>query len=343
MSNRWTAGILAIGLAVNLQLNASAYVLSGKRWPNSEAVIYSSGSSASYWNDAFVQAMNYWNNHSNFIFHSIDGYADPCANPFISGEKTGWDFRYDECGAAFGRGTLAVNYSWTIGNKIIQAGIVFNADMLWDVHSGRSSIYFDFRRVAAHELGHALGLEHETVFTALMNPFYSDIIETPQADDINGLKAIYGSTTVTVPVFRFWNSFSGHHFYTNSQEEKNNLVYWDHNMDFEGIAWYAFPTQQPNTVPVYRFYSHIFGYHFYTTGEAEKERLICCDQSWTYEGIAWYVYAQPQSNTIPVYRFYNATSSGHFYTASEAEKEHLICCYPSWAYEGIAYYAIVSE
>ncbi|MBN1547181.1 MAG: matrixin family metalloprotease [Syntrophaceae bacterium] len=341
MKGGWlTAGIVVLGLAAGLHGDLSAYVLSGLRWQNSEAFIYTTGSSDKYWNDAFVEAMNYWNDRSNFRFHGLSGYADPCAVPSIFGGETGWAFQYEDCGAAFGRGTLAVNYTWRIGTRIIQAGTVFNANLLWDVHHGPSPIYNDFRRVAAHELGHALGLDHELVQPALMAPYYSDTIETPRADDINGIRAIYGNFTTSAPVYRFLNSISGRHFYTISQTEKNNLVCCDSSMHLEGVAWYAFPNQLSDTVPVHRFYNPGLGYHFYTTSEDEKESLICCHPGWTYEGIAWYVYAQARSDTIPVYRFYNASASGHFYTSGEAEKDHLICCDPAWAYEGIAYYAV---
>ena len=135
--------------------------------------------------------------------------------------------------------SLQIEPTIASGNRIIQAGTVFNANQLWDVHNGSSRIYYDFRRVAAHELGHALGLEHETVRTALMNPFYSGNIETPQADDMNGLKAIYANATASVPVYRFWNHLSGRHFYTAGESEKGHLICCDPSWNYEGVAYFT--------------------------------------------------------------------------------------------------------
>jgi len=191
---RLPIGILLVILASCLCCEVFAYVLSGSSWPDSEATIYSTGSSDSYWNNAFVQAMNNWNNLSNFTYKNASGYRDPCANPNNYGPPwyTGWEWSYDNCGVAFGTGVLAVNTSWTTGSTITQAGTVFNANLSWDVHSGYSADYYDFRRVATHELGHALGLKHANT-SALMNSTYSESIEIPQTDDINGLRAIYGA------------------------------------------------------------------------------------------------------------------------------------------------------
>jgi hypothetical protein len=56
----------------------------------------------------------------------------------------------------------------------------------------------DILEVLVHELGHSLGLDHEEVVTAIMNPFYGgryDGLETAFlfADDIAGIRAIYGT------------------------------------------------------------------------------------------------------------------------------------------------------
>lgn len=52
---------------------------------------------------------------------------------------------------------------------------------------------YNLYRVAAHELGHSLGLSHSNDIGALMYPNYvfSGDVQLSQ-DDINGIQAIYG-------------------------------------------------------------------------------------------------------------------------------------------------------
>lgn len=56
---------------------------------------------------------------------------------------------------------------------------------------------FDLFTVFAHELGHALGLAHSSVPNSLMNPFYTEAFRGPQADDIAGMRFIYGAPVTT--------------------------------------------------------------------------------------------------------------------------------------------------
>jgi len=97
----------------------------------------------------------------------------------------------------------------------------------------------------------------------------------------------------TVPIYRFWSKKNQGHFYTASEEEKNLVInkYSDDVWHYEGIAYYAYPTPQPNSMPVYRFWSKKNQHHFYTASETEKNLVInkYDDYIWKYEGIAWYV------------------------------------------------------
>ncbi|MBZ3869933.1 Interstitial collagenase [Sciurus carolinensis] len=65
----------------------------------------------------------------------------------------------------------------------------FDEDEMWTNNFRDYNLY----RVAAHELGHSLGLSHSTDIGALMYPNYifSGDVQLAQ-DDINGIQAIYG-------------------------------------------------------------------------------------------------------------------------------------------------------
>jgi hypothetical protein len=90
------------------------------------------------------------------------------------------------------------------------------------------------------------------------------------------------------PVYRFWSTKLGSHFYTMNEDEKNGLMdLW--GWSYEGVCFFAYGADhRPDwTVPVYRFWSKTRGSHYYTIDEAEKNRLMS-NSIWTYEGIAWY-------------------------------------------------------
>jgi hypothetical protein len=69
--------------------------------------------------------------------------------------------------------------------------LVFSTSVTWNHTLTYDTYIADSRKVATHELGHVEALGH-TGFTAIMHqgaePFY-----TPQTNDIQGLKAIYGA------------------------------------------------------------------------------------------------------------------------------------------------------
>ncbi|MGE5294734.1 MAG: GEVED domain-containing protein [Solirubrobacterales bacterium] len=96
------------------------------------------------------------------------------------------------------------------------------------------------------------------------------------------------------PVYRFWSTSLGAHFYTIDEAEKEMLIAKYSNVwTYEGIAFYAYPPEQApvGSKPVYRFWSATLNRHFYTISESERQNLI--DKYpfvWTPEGIAWYAF-----------------------------------------------------
>jgi hypothetical protein len=81
--------------------------------------------------------------------------------------------------------------------KIVRADIVINNSVNYDIFSGRlvqfgiPSGSIDFRRVALHELGHAMGLDHEDGAPAIMAANIGNL-DSLQADDIAGVNTLYG-------------------------------------------------------------------------------------------------------------------------------------------------------
>ena len=178
---------------------AGAYNLEGYQWTQGSTTFYASipgtAPSGIAWNDAFASAASQWNSRTNFDFNISGGSADPCAVPTGSGDRNGVMFSNTKCGSSFGGTTLAVTKNWSVGDELVQAGIIFNThDITWDVYntSWQGASHADFKRVAVHELGHALGLAHAS--GGIMSP-YAGNTTVPQSDDINGVAALYGGTT----------------------------------------------------------------------------------------------------------------------------------------------------
>jgi hypothetical protein len=156
---------------------------------------------------------------------------------------------------------------------------------------------------------------------------------------------IPGPLVAKTPVHRFWSPIYSRHFYTISEQEKQNVIdVYSYFWTYEGIGFYTLPDgDEPGSLPVYRFWSPSLSAHFYTISEQERDALIRnFPDVWISEGIGFYAYSMDSApaGTTPVYRFWSPIHSCHFYTVSEAERDNLIDNFSiAWTYEGIAWYA----
>ena len=133
-----------------------------------------------------------------------------------------------------------------------------------------------------------------------------------------------------VSMYRLYNPNSGEHFYSGSEEERDNLV--SNGWNYEGIGWYA-PTDSGQSV--YRLYNPNAGDHHYTMSAEERDNLV--NAGWTFEGISW---NSAEESQLPLYRLYNpnAVAGAHHYTLSSEEKNSLVNA--GWKYEGISWYGL---
>ncbi len=198
-----------------VDLTASAFVLESASWTRDRTVVMQlSLHRTQRLSDGFTSfdqsaqdALNVWNNYlAHLRFSSV--LNSPVA-------ATGGDdemsviFSSTVFGDSFGKDALAITIINFRGATMEETDTLFNTAFTWDSYRGplRSGV-LDFHRVAMHEFGHVLGLDHPDQHgqqvTALMNSAISNV-DTVQPDDIAGVESLYSTgpayrTTVNAPV-----------------------------------------------------------------------------------------------------------------------------------------------
>jgi hypothetical protein len=190
---RFAVSALICVASLGVAPGARAYTTEGVSWVGATTTVYyilPNGSTAE--STAVLDGMQEWNDATAFKYVAVAGSADPCD----STKPNGVAFGATSCGDSFGSTTLAVTtYEYDPStNLLTHAGIVFNDNTTFSVYDGPlQSFATDFKRVATHELGHMLGMNHENDpdIPAIMAPTVSNV-DRPTADDIAGVQSIYG-------------------------------------------------------------------------------------------------------------------------------------------------------
>lgn len=145
-------------------------------------------------NKSAADVLAIWNTHLAHLTLQpvIESPVVPSANDYEMSAA----FSNTIFGDTFGRGTLAVTLISDRNGTTSETDTIFSSAFFWDSYNGplRPGIE-DFHRVALHEFGHTLGLDHpdqngQTV-SAVMNSQVSNTF-TLQPDDIAGVESIYG-------------------------------------------------------------------------------------------------------------------------------------------------------
>lgn len=198
------AALIAVAMGMFQPRKLDAYALEGPKWPNGSTVTMqlSMGNAGrtladgnTSWNSAVAPALDNWNAIvANMRFAKVMNSTAAVS----SGDRVNsMAFSSTNFGQSFGSNTLAVTTYWFSGSTMSEADILFNSNQPWDSYRGalRSGGY-DIQRVALHESGHALGLAHSSVSSAIMYPYINNTY-TLTSDDIAGAQAMYGAATST--------------------------------------------------------------------------------------------------------------------------------------------------
>jgi hypothetical protein len=157
------------------------------------------GSSSDQINE-IQQSMNTWTNcGADFTFT----YGGTSTQTTVSANGT--NLIYWDNTPPGGGGYVAANYHWISGDNMTESDIVFNdADYIWE-NGAPASNEMGIQNVGTHELGHTLCLADlysggDSAKTMYGYVSYGETYkESLHSDDINGIKAIYGSVPTNSP------------------------------------------------------------------------------------------------------------------------------------------------
>ncbi len=203
--------VLVAATILALADSGRAYYTFGRRWPAGSTIVmhleFGSPSTTLIdgsrdWDSVAEGVLATWNPYLNGVLFSS---ARDSASVASGNRVNTASFADDDFGEPFGSGVLAVTQTFYSPrtNAITEADVVFNRARTWNSYRGTLRPgTVDFRRVALHEFGHVIGLDHpddhNQSVTAVMNSHVSSV-DTLQNDDVDGAISLYGATTSAAP------------------------------------------------------------------------------------------------------------------------------------------------
>jgi hypothetical protein len=194
--------------------------IKGEPWPDGrlavavEMAATAPAGSVADWDGAAAEAMAAWNAGLQRVQLAP---ATATGKPWYDNGRNEMFFDvkiYDEF---FPNGVLAVTFNAVDRGVLVESDIVFNASLRWSVYRGPlQRDVIDFRRVAIHELGHFLGLDHPDEAGQTVPAIMNSVVgaqEVPTGDDLAGARALYdrgnGAPPIIVGLSRATTGYQG--------------------------------------------------------------------------------------------------------------------------------------
>ena len=157
------------------------------------------------WNSAAIDMLAEWN--KQMVRSQFTTVADSSAAVGDGNRVNNVLFSSSIFGRTFGTDTLAVTTVWTQGGRRVESDVIFNSRFNWDSYRGplrTGANNAEFSRVALHEFGHVLGLDHPDTagqfVSAIMNS-RAGALDALTQDDRDGAAFLYASNAgVSAPV-----------------------------------------------------------------------------------------------------------------------------------------------
>jgi hypothetical protein len=201
------AAFFVIAATAFVTREVSGYALEGPKWLSNPVMQLSLGNAGhvlidgnTSWNNAAAPALNMWNQVIARI--QLGRVLNSSIQPAQNDGFNSMAFSSTVFGQTWGSTTYAVTIIRYSGSTMAEADVLFNRTKIWDSYrgplrfTGTGQLNADIQRIAVHELGHAIGLDHPDEagqnVPAIMNSLISDRY-TLAPDDIAGAQFLYGA------------------------------------------------------------------------------------------------------------------------------------------------------